>query len=111
MQYNCRLNAGPAIYLADAGTISDPRLVRFLTETAERNGIPYQFRQPGGGGTDAGSLHKTRAGIPTISISVPGRYAHTAIMMARVQDWENTIRLMRHVFESISLDILAVDRS
>lgn len=111
VQYNCRLNAGPAIYLADAGTISDPRLVRFLTETAERNGIPYQFRQPGGGGTDAGVLHKTRAGIPTISISVPGRYAHTAIMMARVQDWENTIRLMRHVFESISLELLSVDRS
>jgi endoglucanase len=111
VQYNCRINAGPAIYLADAGTISDPRLVRFLTETAERNGIPYQYRQPGGGGTDAGSLHKTRAGIPTVSISIPGRYAHTAIMMARVQDWENTIRLMRHVLDSISLDILAVERS
>ena len=111
VQYNCRINAGPAIYLADAGTISDPRLVRFLTETADRNGIPYQFRQPGGGGTDAGSLHKTRAGIPTISISIPGRYAHTAIMMARVQDWENTIRLMHHVLGSISLELLAVERS
>lgn len=111
VQYNCRINAGPAIYLADAGTISDPRLVRFLTETAERNDIPYQFRQPGGGGTDAGSLHKTRAGIPTISISIPGRYAHTAIMMTRVQDWENTIRLMHHVLGSISLELLAVERS
>jgi endoglucanase len=110
-QYNCRLGAGPAIYLADAGTISDPRLVRFLTETAERHGIPYQFRQPGGGGTDAGSLHKTRAGIPTVSISIPGRYAHSPIMVARVQDWENTIRLMRQVFDTISRDLLAVDRS
>jgi endoglucanase len=111
VQYNCRLNAGPAIYLADAGTISDPRLVRFLTGTAERNGIPYQFRQPGGGGTDAGSLHKTRAGIPTVSISIPGRYAHSPIMVARVQDWENSIRLMWHVFDTISLEILTVDRS
>jgi endoglucanase len=111
VQYNCRLGAGPAIYLADAGTISDPRLVRFLTSIAEKNAVPYQFRQPGGGGTDAGSLHKTGAGIPTVSVSIPGRYAHTAIMMARVPDWENTIRLMRLMLENISRDLLSVDRS
>ena len=111
VQYNCRLGAGPAIYLADAGTISDPRLVRFLTGIADKNAVPYQFRQPGGGGTDAGSLHKTGAGIPTVSVSIPGRYAHTAIMMARVPDWENTIRLMYLMLQNISRDLLAVDRS
>lgn len=110
-QYNCRLGGGPAIYLADAGTISDPRLVWFLTELAEKQNIPYQYRQPGGGGTDAGSLHKTGAGIPTISISVPGRYAHTAIMMAQIPDWENTLRLLIAALQNISRDILAVDRS
>ena len=110
-QYNCRLGAGPAIYLADAGTLSDPRLVRFLTDLAEKHKIPYQYRQPGGGGTDAGALHKTGAGIPTISISVPGRYAHTAIMSARVTDWENTLRLLIAALQNISRDILAVDRS
>jgi putative aminopeptidase FrvX len=110
-QYNCHLDAGPAIYLADAGTISDPRLVRFLTKTAIENHIPFQFRQPGGGGTDAGALHKTRAGISTISVSIPGRYAHTPIMMARLHDWENTIRLLQKTLETLSLDLLAVDRS
>ena len=110
-QYNCRLGGGPAIYLADAGTLSDPRLVRFLTALAEKHGIPYQYRQPGGGGTDAGSLHKTGAGIPTISISVPGRYAHTAIMMAQISDWENTLRLLIAALQNISREILAVDRS
>jgi len=110
-QYNCRLGSGPAIYLADAGTLSDPRLVRFLTEIAEAQQIPYQYRQPGGGGTDAGALHKTGAGIPTVSISVPGRYAHTAIMMAQVTDWENTLRLMIAALQNISVDLLKVDRS
>lgn len=110
-QYNCKLGEGPAIYLADAGTISDPRLVRFLSGMAEKHAIPYQYRQPGGGGTDAGALHKTRGGIPTVSVSVPGRYAHSAIMMARVSDWENTIRLFIAALQGISLDLLKIDRS
>jgi len=69
--YNTRLGSGPAIYIADSGTLSDPRLVRFLTETAEAQGIPYQIRQPGGGGTDAGAIHRQRAGIPSVSFLCP----------------------------------------
>lgn len=110
-QYNCKLDHGPAIYLADAGTLSDPRLVHFLTGLAEDYHLPYQYRQPGGGGTDAGALHKTRGGIPTISVSVPGRYAHTAIMMARIPDWENTVKLFIAALQHINLELLNVERS
>src|SRR4030042_222294 len=74
VRYNTRLGAGPAIYIADSSTLSDPRLVRYLVETAEAHKIPYQIRQPGGGGTDAGAVHKQRMGIPSVSVSVPGRY-------------------------------------
>ncbi len=110
-QYNCKLGEGPAIYLADAGTISDPRLIRLLTRIAEENKIPCQFRQPGGGGTDAGSLLKTRSGIPVVSISIPGRYAHTPVMMALISDWQNTVRLLQHTLASITPDLLASERS
>ena len=33
-RYNTRLGAGPAIYVADSGTLSDPRLIRYLVETS-----------------------------------------------------------------------------
>ena len=108
--YNCKLDAGPAIYISDAGTLSDPRLIRFLVKTAEEHHIAYQFRQPGGGGTDAGAIHKTRAGIPSVSISVPGRYAHSPIMHARVKDWENTLILLDRALDQIDRSILAADR-
>jgi endoglucanase len=108
--YNSRLDAGPAIYLADGSTLSDPRLVRYLIETAEDRGIPYQIRQPGGGGTDAGAIHRVRAGIPSISVSVPGRYAHTAAGLARLADWQNTFALLQAALESMPHDILAADR-
>jgi endoglucanase len=104
--YNCRFGAGPAIYISDAGTISDPRLIRFLAKTAEDNNIPYQFRQPGGGGTNAGSIHRVRAGIPSVSISVPGRYAHTAVLLSCLEDWQNTLNLAYRALCLITPDIL-----
>ena len=94
ISYNTRLGLGPAIYITDGSTLHDPRLVHFLQETAEGAGIPYQFRQPGGGGTDSGAIQRTRAGIPTVSVSVPHRYTHSPISISRVDDWKNTLNLI-----------------
>jgi tetrahedral aminopeptidase len=109
-RYNTRLGAGPAIYVADSRTLSDPRLVRHLLETGEKNNIPVQVRQPGGGGTDAGVIHMAQAGIPTVSVSVPGRYAHTAAGLARLDDWKNTLSLLHLALRDLSPDILQIDR-
>jgi len=104
------MGAGPAIYIADAGTLSDPRLIRFLAATAEKHAISFQFRQPGGGGTDAGAIHKTGAGIPSVSISIPGRYAHTPILHAKVKDWENTLLLLEAALNDLDRDIFTTER-
>ena len=109
-RYNTRLGAGPAIYLADAATLSDPRLARHLEQTAAVYGVPYQLRQPGGGGTDAGIIHKQRAGIPSISVSVPGRYLHTPVSLARLSDWENTLALLYAALVGLTPRILRADR-
>ncbi|RPI31627.1 MAG: M42 family peptidase [Chloroflexota bacterium] len=108
--YNSRLDHGPAIYLADSSTISDPRLVRHMADTAEARGIPYQFRQPGGGGTDAGAIHKTRAGIPSISISTPVRYFHTPASIARISDWQHTWALVYAALGSLTPAVLSAER-
>ena len=109
--YNTRLGAGPAIYIADGSTYSDPRLVRWLAETGDELKIPYQFRQPGGGGTDAGSIHKTRAGVPSVSVSTPHRYSHTAISIARLEDWKNTLALLQAALARLTPGILAAERA
>lgn len=105
-QYNTRLDAGPAVYITDSSTISDPRLIRYLLTTAESLGIPCQLRQPGGGGTDAGVIHKARAGVPSVSVSVPGRYAHTSILLARISDWQHTLALMSAALAHITPSVL-----
>lgn len=108
--YNTRLGAGPAIYTFDAGTLNDPRLIRWLTRTGDEAGIPYQFRQPGGGGTDAGAIHRSRAGVPSVSVSVPHRYTHSAVSLARVEDWQNTLRLLTAALERLTPDLLREER-
>ena len=108
--YNTHLGAGPAIYLADSSTLSDPRLVRHVIASAEAEGIPYQFRQPGGGGTDAGVIHKQRAGIPSLSISMPCRYTHTNSSVARLEDWKNTLALLHAALKRLPASILVEPR-
>jgi endoglucanase len=105
-QYNTRLGFGPAIYVSDRATISDDRLVRYLRQTAEDTGLPYQYRQPGGGGTDAGAIHLSRGGVPSVSISVPGRYLHTPAALARADDWRNSLRLVRRALENWTPKVL-----
>jgi len=107
MTYNTKLGFGPAIYIADGSTLHDPRLVRFLQATAEAGAIPYQFRQPGGGGTDSGAIQKALAGIPTVSVSVPHRYTHSPISISRVDDWKNTLTLLHAALKKITPALLA----
>ena len=109
-QYNTNLDCGPAIYIMDRATIADQRLVHLFIDTAEEANIPYQLRQPGGGGTDAGAIHRTRSGIPSISVSVPSRYCHTAAGVARIVDWENTVRLLYATLNNITRDLLTGER-
>jgi endoglucanase len=104
--YNTKLGLGPAIYMANSSTIDDPRLVRFLEETAIKNKIPYQFRQPGGGGTDAGAIQQSRAGVPVVSVSVPHRYTHSPVSVSRVDDWKNTLNLLHVSLKNINRDLL-----
>ena len=105
--YNTRLGLGPAIYIADGSTLHDPRLVRFLAETAEAEKIPYQFRQPGGGGTDSGAIQRALAGIPTVSVSVPHRYTHSPVSISRVEDWKNTLNLLHAALKRITPQLIA----
>lgn len=90
---NVALGKGPSLYVMDRGTIQDPRLVAHLTKTASENDIPYQIRQPGGGGTNTSALQKVHGGVPAATIAVPGRYPHTPSMMICLDDYENVIRL------------------
>lgn len=109
-QYRSKIDTGPAIYVGDGSTLSDPRLVQLLKDAGNRYNIPYQLRQPGPGGTDAGAIHLNRAGVPAVSVSVPGRYLHTPVSIIRLADWRNSIALVHAALTNLDGNILKKPR-
>ena len=101
------LGKGPALTIMDRSVIVDPRLLRFLMETAEAEGIPYQFKQPGVGGTDAGRIHLAREGVPSAVVAVPCRYIHAPASLLDKRDLEWTVRLMERALHRITPAVVA----
>jgi putative aminopeptidase FrvX len=96
-----QLGKGPAITVMDHTFVADKRLVRLLTDTALANDIPYQLKQPGVGGTDAGAIHLSKAGVPSVAIAVPCRYIHAPVSMLSLNDFDNLVALMKATLQAI----------
>jgi endoglucanase len=103
---NVALGKGPSIYVMDAGTVQDPRLVRHILQTAAAHNIPYQIRQPGGGGTNTAVIQRTRRPIAAATIAVPGRYAHTPTMMIHLEDYANVVKLATLTLQNLTPEII-----
>jgi putative aminopeptidase FrvX len=95
------LGAGPAITIMDRSVVADRRLVELLVDTAKQKGIPHQFKQPGLGGTDAGTIHLSREGVPSVVVSVPSRNIHSPVCLLSLNDLDNTVRLMRETLARV----------
>jgi len=88
------LGKGPAIKVRDSGMFSDPRVVDWMVETAERNRLPYQLEVLEAGTTDARAIQLSRAGVPSGCISIPCRYVHTPSEMVDLNDVQNAVKLL-----------------
>lgn len=63
-------------------------------DLAEKEGIAYQMDILSDGGTDAGAIHKTRAGVYTGGVSVPCRYIHAPQESVWLPDVEACAQLL-----------------
>jgi len=96
------LGLGPAISVADRSIIVSPKLVQAIENVAEKEKIPWQHKKPLFGGTDAGAIHLMRGGILTGVISVPCRYIHSPLSLMRLDDFENTVRLVNAFTQQVN---------
>lgn len=96
------LGKGPALTFQDATSIPHRGLLELLVAAAEDEGIPYQWKQTTAGGNDAGSIHLSGGGIPTVSISLPCRYLHTPRSIIALDDAANAMRLVRAFLERVA---------
>ncbi len=91
---NCCLGKGAAVKIRDNSLIAHPKVVKWLETVATKAKITTQREVLPFGGTDAGSIHITRAGVMTGAISIPTRYVHSMTEMADLGDIEACTRLL-----------------
>ncbi|WLD92323.1 M42 family metallopeptidase [Alkalihalobacillus sp. AL-G] len=95
------LGKGPQIILYDARTLAHRGLRKYVLEVANKNKIPYQLDTTAGGGTDAGTIHISHEGVPSLSITMATRYLHTHASMIHRDDYENTVKLVVEIIKGL----------
>ena len=96
-----RLGCGPAISVADRSIIVTRKVLHAMENIADEAGIPYQYKLPTYGGTDAGAIHLTRGGVLAGIVSVPCRYIHSPISTLRLSDFELTSRYVTELVKHL----------
>lgn len=99
-----KLGEGPQILIFDASMVPHRKLRDFVIDVAEELNIPYQLEVVAGGGTDAGSQHLTRSGIPSLAITVATRYLHSHTSVIHEDDYLNAVKLVTEVVKRLDKD-------
>ena len=83
---------------------NNPVLVRRLTETAAKAGIPCQMTAAhrATGGTDAARIQLNRAGVATALISIPNRYMHSQVEMCDLRDAEGAVAVLTETIAALT---------
>ena len=88
------MGQGPGILTFDSSLIPNQVLKELVISTAEKHKIPHQLSQIARGGTDAGQIHLTRAGCPSIVLGVPTRHIHSHVGILDLGDVEHCVQLV-----------------
>jgi len=96
------MGGGPTLTVQDRSLMADARLVDLIGRTAKRHRIPTQWKRPGVGGTDAGRIALSGAGVPSAVISVACRYIHAPAAYLDIRDARRTVELVWHTMNTLT---------
>jgi putative aminopeptidase FrvX len=99
---SAKLNGGPVVTIVDRATITHPTILNTLIKLGKEKSIPFQFKKVPTGGTDAGAIHLTKAGVPSGTVAVPCRYIHGPASIMHIDDLQNTTVLVKEFVKAIS---------
>lgn len=91
----CFLGGGAVVSYMDRGTVYDSELFSKAFSLAHENNIKCQTKTVVAGGNNAAAIHKTAGGIKTLAVSVPCRYIHSGSSVAKKEDIQSTLELVK----------------
>jgi len=77
---------GPALTFMDRRAIIPKKMRDLAMDAAKKRGIPVQMKRGNSGGTDAGEIHLTGAGVECLVIVIPCRYCHSPVSVCKMSD-------------------------
>lgn len=98
---NAVIGDGPVVLNLDATNIGHVGFIRHIKQIAKAHNIDIQFDSMPGGGTDAGSIHTSLDGVPSVVISVPLRYMHSNVSVISIKDYEKAVELVTEIVRSL----------
>ncbi|MHA2386437.1 MAG: M20/M25/M40 family metallo-hydrolase, partial [Candidatus Thorarchaeota archaeon] len=96
-----KMGKGVSISAGDGSMIPNPKFRQFVINIAEEKGLRHQPAFLKFGGTDAGVIHITGMGAPSLFIGVPTRHAHSHHGMIDLTDVENAVELLVEVVKRL----------
>ncbi|MFV0246882.1 MAG: M42 family metallopeptidase [Mycoplasmatales bacterium] len=99
-QADNKLGNGPLLMVLDSGHLAHPKFRKHVQKVAKKHNIPYQ---PDfiAGSQDGSSITKSRAGVPSIAISIPTRYIHSHVSVIHKEDYKNAVKLIVEVIKTL----------
>jgi len=98
-----KIKGGPVITILDKTVFTHPVILKTLIKVGREEAIPFQFKKVPMGGTDAGAIHLTKAGVPSGTVAVPCRYIHGPASIMHIDDLRNAIKLVTEFVKAISV--------
>lgn len=100
----CYVRGGVVLPFMDGATIYDAGLFELLRDACAKRGIAWQTKTRVSGGTDAGRIHKSKAGVRVCAAAAPVRYIHSPSSVAAVSDCEAVLAAARAFLEDLRGD-------
>ncbi|AMC93461.1 glutamyl aminopeptidase [Erysipelothrix larvae] len=83
-----KLGAGILVRMIDGNFIANKDLIYELVDTCVKHDIKHQY-YVSAGGTDAGIVHKSNGGVPTVTCCIVARNIHTSSSIMDSNDYQS----------------------
>jgi endoglucanase len=95
------LGKGPCLMIYDSSMVGHVGLRHFAQAICDELKIPYQLSYLRAGGTDAGKIHLSKSGCPSIAVCLPCRYLHSHTSIIHEDDYQNAVLLVTELVKRL----------
>lgn len=99
-QAPARMGEGVSVTTWDLSMVPNQPLKELVIDICERKDIPFQLSHAKGG-TDAGQIHLSNIGVPSIVIGVPVRHIHSHVAITDLEDIDNCSKLLIELMKAL----------